>query len=460
MSQNIIDHQEFAVTIAATIKKELPILERINKTLSNEVKSGGGDVVGVLIPNYRKMSRGVSFLPDTATTIERKRALAALKNNIQKRQVSLSIKKMGSSYDVLEKTLKLFTKQTQITEPTLSKFASWVNTDIFQKVLSSACASVVSVIDGVNLSEAISYVENSRIGDENSGMINPVINNTLASSPNFRWNASSIETDLYKGVLGEYMGCEFFKSADAGIIRYAGSNTDFAFSGNAEFIGIDNKESCNLALTNLGSLEKIKMGTPIQIYAGGTAPTPSGGTIDSPFTVSDAYGNNMELTRTFIVAENPDFLVDEDYGTDGIGDGSYKVVSGSVTVKLAPVFLNKTVSGVTTESSFPVANTWFVGASDPAASGATYGFVCPLLGGTKYALGAVFASNSVAFAGASLKPLAGIDSASSTIDGELNVRSSYDGDILEGEEMWRVETLYGCDALFGQGAVALYGQIL
>jgi len=45
------------------------------------------------------------------------------------------------------------------------------------------------------------------------------------------------------------------------------------------------------------------------------------------------------------------------------------------------------------------------------------------------------------------------------LDGEINIRTSLMSDGREGEDLWRVDCLYGMKALYGTGAVAIYGQI-
>jgi hypothetical protein len=83
-----------------------------------------------------------------------------------------------------------------------------------------------------------------------------------------------------------------------------------------------------------------------------------------------------------------------------------------------------------------------------------------LLAGAKYALGAVFASKAIAFASAPIRPFANAESTTTSLDGEVNARTSIITDGREGEDIWRVDTLYGMSALYGAGAVALYGQIV
>jgi len=452
---NQIMTQEFGETIAATLKRDVPILEYVNKELSSRLVSGSGDTVMVFVPNYGKTSKGASFNPASAGT--NKQTLGSITDlNVQVDSVPVKVQitKVGASFDFLEKALKLFTLKSQVEDPRISNLARTINAEVFKCVQSAAHSSIVGSIGFAELAEAVAYVDESRVGESTAGMLSPLLNNAIAASGAAKFanqnlaGPSGTNLNLYKGVLGEWMDAMFFKSADAGSIRLGSTQANaFALSGNVANVA-DGATSLSLSAITFGgsTLTKIPAGTPF-IIGSGTA----GGAISSPFTVSNVYGENTNVMRTFVALPNPN-----------TPDGSWPIVSSgspatySATIGVAPIFLNSVVNDVLTPSSAAVPNTFYTGASAQAS----LTFLCPLLAGAKYACGAVFASNAIAFASAAPRPLATADSTASTIDGELNIRTSLVTDGTEGADIWRTECITGQSPLYGAGAVAIYGQIV
>lgn len=435
---NQIMTQEFAATIAATIKRDIPILEYVNKELSDRLESGSGATVSVLVPNFGKVSKGASFLAEGATTVSTLGTITDLNVKVDKVPVTLEISKVGASYDLLEKTLKLYTKESQISEPRISNLARTVNAEVFKCVFTAAHSSIVGPIGFTELAEAVAYVDESRVGDENAGMLSPLLNNTIAASGANKFAHPRLGLELYNGALGSWMEAEFFKSADAGNLKLGNTQAvAFAISGsiNTPADG-DDTLVFSAAPTVPTGLTVIPAGTPF-IIGGGDAAT--AGSITSPFTVSNVYGDDTQIIRTFVAIED------------------CPIANATTTgVKVATIWLNKNIGGTETLSQAAVPNTWYNADTEPN----TVQVICPLLQGAKYALGAVFASKSIAFASASPRPFANADSSTTTLDGELNVRTSIVTDGREGQDVWRVDSLYGMAPLYGAGAVALYGQIV
>jgi len=454
MANNIMT-QEFAETIAATIKKEIPILEYVNKELSDKLVSGAGNTISVLVPNFGKVSKGASFNPASAGTSKQTLgSITDLQVQVDSVPVKVEITKVGAAWDFLEKTLKLYTQNSQIAEPRISNLARSINAEVFKCVLSAAHSSVIGTIGFPELAEAVAYVDESRVGNTLAGMLSPLLNNSIAASGAAKFannnlaSPSGTSLNLYKGVLGEWMDAIFFKSADAGSIRLGSTAANaFAMTGNVANIA-DGATTLSLSGITFGgsTLTKIPAGTPFIIGTGVV-----GGATSSKFTVSNVYGVNTGITRTFVALPNP-----------ATEDGSWPIASSgsplvySATIGVAPIYLQSVVAGALTPSSAAVPNTFY----DSDAAQASLTFFCPLLAGAKYALGAVFASNAIAFASASPRPLATADSTSSTIDGELNIRTSLVTDGSEGMDVWRTECITGQSALYGAGAVAIYGQVV
>jgi len=446
MSQNSIQTQEFARTINATVEVDIPILEYVNKKLSDSLESGSGATVSALVPNFGKVRRGVSMLGTGTANVPTLDNLPNLRVQVDKVPVQVDVVGIDASYDLLEQTLKLFTKDSQIREPRISNLARTINKDVFQCVLTAAHSSIVGQIGFPDLGEACAYVDESRVGEENAGMLSPLLNNSIASSGANKFAHPKIGTDLYRGVLGSYCGADFFSSADAGAIKIGnsqGASPAFAFSGNVQTASLaDGSTSLQLTGITFGggnTLTAIPKGTPI-VVGSGTAGT--AGSITSAYTVSSVYGEDTQVIRTFVVLETAPIT-----GASG---------SATATVQIAPLALNQRIGSTETLTTKAVANTWFNANASP---GPTQPFICPLLAGTKYALGAVFASKSIVFASAAPKPFANADSQTYSLDGHISSRTSIVTEGIQGQDIWRVDVMYGMKALYGQGAVALYGMI-
>jgi hypothetical protein len=427
-------HDDFVETIAANVKQDVPILGCINKELSELVKNDSGDTVSVALPDYGIVTKGKSFYANgNVTTLG---TITALQVKQGKVDVTLENQKIGATYDVLEKTLKIYDKKRQIEDTRISNLARTINAEIFKTVLSAAHSSIVGPIGFTELSEAIAYVDESCVGDKTSGMLSPLLNNTIAASGNQKFAHTTLGKDLYKGIIGNWQDCEFFKSADAGSMKLGNKAAqEFAFSGNVANVE-DGATVLNLSGITFGGADfvTIPKGTPI-IIGSGDAKVP--GSIDSPFTMSSVYGEDTRITRTFVVTEDA------------------KITAGNARVKIAQVWLNSKIEDEFTRAEAAVPNTFYTA----DATQDNLKFICPLLYGAKYALGAVFASKSVAFASAQPREFTNCVSKSTSLDGELNVRSSVWTDGADAQEGWRVDVLWGCAPLYGTGAVALYAQI-
>jgi len=448
---NQIMTQEFAETIAATVKREIPILEYVNKELSDRLESGSGATVSVLIPNFGKVSKGASFLESSNSNVQTLGSIKDLNVQVDKVPVDVQISKVGAAYDLLEKTLKLYTQNSQISEPRISNLARTINAEIFQCVLTAAHSSIIGPIGFEELAEAVAYVDESRVGDSNAGMLSPLLNNSIAASGANKFanvnlaSPDGTDLNLYKGVLGEWMNVMFFKSADAGSIKLGATQAqEYAIRGVVNKLQDGANE---LVLNNLsfgGSrLTSIPAGTPF-IIGSGTPGTP--GSITSKYTVSSVYGADTQIMCTFVALPNKQ-----------TPDGSWPINNESATVEIAPVYLNRVIAGELVSSKAAVPNTYY---TDDNLEPSEMDIICPLLAGAKYALGAVFASKAIAFASAAPRPFANADSTTTALDGELNIRTSIVTDGREGMDVWRVECMSGQAALYGAGAVAIYGQIV
>jgi hypothetical protein len=456
---NSILTQEFCDTIAANIDREVPILRFINKTLSDRLEGGSGVQVSALIPNYGIVSKGPSFLTNSATTPTTLGTINALKVQVDKAPVILEVMKVGASYSSLEATLQLFTARSQINEPRLSNLAKTMNQQIFQAVFTGAGSAVIGVMDSEALGQASATIDEGRVSGNIAAMISPSMNNAIVTSPQFKWYDSSLSREHYKGVLGTFQDVEFIKSADAKVGGYFDNDTGefqggvgvlrlgttvpatpaFAITGSVSGGISDGQTTINITGITFGgsTLTKIPVGTPFVIGSGD--PTQPG-SINSAYTLSSVYSEDTGHNRVFIAMEDA------------------PINAGSATIKVAPIYLNqKNSSGVVTALSMAaVPNTWVTGTP-------TTDIFTPLLAGVKYTLGVMLSENGAVFASSAMRPSqSGVASTTTQLSSRYNVVNvlntiAYDG--REGQDIWRAECATGISPLYSAGLLALYAQV-
>jgi len=427
--------QEFAETVAFNVKENLPILKggRLNQDLSNRLESGSGSVVSVLVPGVNQVTKGAATrIGNTDDQVV-----------VNKVPVVVSQYNISAPYDLRDETLNFNTFESQISKPNAIKLASFVNKAVFQTVAGGACSAIADAANEQSatgfgfkeLAKAIALVDSSRIGTTKSAMLHPsavaaIIGNSANSANLF----SSKGDKLYNGELGSYFDCECFSSPDAGTLRYAtiptfsAATLTFAppnvsgasgqFQGTGEAV---------LTLTSASAVV-LQALTPIRA---------------TNLNVYDAFGQIMG-NRTLVVAANP-----------ATADGSWSLAAGTAT----PVRVwakDASISGTAIPDSNAVADGFTVTAGTITLTGATV----PLQANKTYALGCVFADRAAAFASIAPAPFPGTnDSVSTTLDGELNIRSSFYSDLDQGTIRWRFDILFGVSPLYGQGACLLYVPI-
>jgi hypothetical protein len=434
---NTIESNEFVQCIAATIAKDIPMARegRINNTLSGLLKSGSGDTIDVLIPNFGIVTEGESFFDESNPNVQTLSSIEALDVKTDKVPVKVGIKKVGASWDQLDVALRMSDKEELIDEPRISQLASRINMDIFSTVFSSAASAIVGPIGFPELGDAESYVKSSRVGDKYSGVLSPTLNNQVASSGQQRFGHSSIGKDLYNNVIGSRGPVEYFENPDAAVLRLGvGYEEEFALSGDVATI---NDGATELVISNVkfggAAFGIIPKGTPFVIGSGNAKVA---GSIDSPFTMSNVYGDDLQIARTFVALEDT------------------RIIEGGARVKVAPIWLKSKIGDNVTRSKFNVANTFYTG----NASQSNLKIMTPLLYGAKYNLGAVFASKCAAFASCGLRPFATAKCSTTSFEGEINVRTSLETKSEQGRDLWITAVCYGISPLYSQGCTALYAQ--
>lgn len=389
MADNAIMTQEFAETVLFHVKEQLPILEgtRINKKLSERLEEGSGSTVNVLVPGVNELVKGSAVDPNS---------------NIRVDKVGVVVEQYNISapFSLKDDTLNLYTFKTQVSKPNAMKMASRINTDIFRTVCFGAANSAI-VTNLQDLAIAIATVDSSRVGSTKSAMLNPTAIAKLIGANGggaFGWQANDRKGfDLYEGVIGEYFGCDCFKSPDAGIITGRAGMTGTITGGL-----VDGSKA--LTVDGLGT-GLIPAGTPFKVQ--GVAAT-------------DVYGNDIG-DRTFVTTA--------DVVATGTGD-------------VLPVGTINMVGG-----AFAIPNT--VGSGTAIA--------CPLNNGQRYAIGGIFAENAGAFASIQPAKFHGTtDSVATRIAGELNVLSSIISNGETGMQRWRFDVLYGVSSLYNAGANMIY----
>jgi hypothetical protein len=442
---NMINTQELAETIAAYVKKSIPLLKggRINTDLSDKLAPGSGIRVNVLVPGYGKVTEGPSFLTDGGVTNGRFNSTI---DDIRVDRVPVDVKlwKTGVAYDIIDKSLRLNTFEEQVAKPYGAMYASDVNKKIFKGVQVASCSSIIGALSFKELSDAVAVVQSAYQDGAINGMLAPLARSAIVGTGANKFANDSIGKRLYNGEIGEFAGAEFFDSPDAkSLVVGSGSGTAWAWwSALATTTITDLATALNGASSiPVSPTVALPAGTPLVIVSG-AAPAITG-VLNSAFNVCDVFGNDIGVARTFVVSQ------DTPAGAPAIPVSEIRISNLNNPNGTNPGG-NSTTGGT---NKWAVPNTII----SPDASGNSFTVVCPLLGGTQYYQGIVFGKTCVAFAGMTPEPIGGlVDTAESGLDGELNIRITTVPGGLEGISMWRMDGMYGINSLYGQYACSLY----
>jgi len=388
--------EERAMLVTAAVKAQAPILGLVNTDLKSEFGTESGDTVSALIPGFGTVNEGVALPSDPNSY-----ALS-----IQKVPITVTPKNNPASYDFVDASLSIGNFEEKVAKPYGAHLASYIRREAFHTVLGGATKAFV--IDSLSnfkfsvLSEAIAAIEDSNMG----GKINCVLSNRLraavVNSGLNQFQNGSVAFDLWKGKIQNFDGADFVSQSE--IIKFVAPTIT---GGTVSAAVAEGAEQISVTFTGISAATDIPAG--YVFYIAGVNST-------------DIFKKDDGRKRAFVVLEK-----------------ATTAANGAVTLKIAKIYTS--TSALKNATALP-------------ANGAT---ITPLLtGGKTYQTGAIFDQNSTGYASASIKEAPGCDSATSTVDGFVNVRMTSQFQITLGLNIVRFDILTGGRSLYGQGISGLW----
>jgi len=399
MPQANIATEDRAMLITAEVKAQAPILGLINTDLKSEFGSESGDTVSALIPGFGTVNEGVALPANPADY-----ALS-----IQKVPLQVTPKNNPASYDFVDASVRIGNFQEKVAKPYGAHLASYVRREAFHAILGGATkAFVVDSLANFRFSvlgEAIAAIEDSNIGGKISGVLSNRIKASVVNSGLNQFQNGSVAFDLWKGKIQNFDGADFVTQSEITKVvapAITGGTVSAAVAEGADQISV--------TFSGISAATEIPAGYVFKV---------AGVNSVDIFKNDDGYG------RAFVVLEK-----------------ATTAANGAVTLKIARIYAT---------------NPALKNATALPASGAAITLL--LTGGKTYHTGAIFDQNSTGYASAAIKEAPGCDSATSTVDGYVNVRMTAQYQIQQGLNIVRFDILTGGKSLYGQGVAGLWVPI-
>jgi len=392
--------EERAMLITAEVKAQAPILGLINTDLKSEFGAESGDTVSALIPGFGKVNEGVALPSDPNDY-----ALS-----IQKIPLQVTPKNNPASYDFVDASVRIGNFDEKVAKPYGANLASHVRREAFNAILGGATKQfVLASLNDLKFSvlgQAIAAVEDSNMG----GKINCVLSNrlraTVVNSGLNQFQNGSVAFELWKGKIQNFDGADFVSQSEINKFK-APAFTSASITTNAAEGG----DSLNISFVGMAAGTVIPAGYVFKI---------AGINSVDIFKKEDGY------ERAFVVQES----ITHNGGTTPVAVNVGKMYATNPALKNI--------------SKLPV-------------NGDNVTIL--LTGGKNYHTGVVFDQNSTGYASAAIKEAPGCDSATSTIDGFVNVRMTAQYQIQQGLNIVRFDILTGGKSLYGQGVAGLWVPI-
>jgi len=396
--------EERAMTITAEVKAQAPILGLINTDLKSEFGSESGDTVSALIPGFGSINGGVALPADVSSY-----ALS-----IQKVPLKVTPKNNPASYDFVDASVRLGNFDEKVARPYGAHLASAVRREAFHAILGGATkAFPVASLDALDfkvLGQAIASVEDSNMGGKINGVLSNRMKAAVTNKGLNQFQNGSVAFELWKGKIQNFDGVDFISQSE--VSRFlAPTITSATVSGNVT-------EGANqITISTTGTAAGTVIPAGYVFYVAGV------NSVDI-FKKDDGYN------RAFVVTQ----------------DATITTANGTVTLSIAPIYAASigATSALRNATALP-------------QNGAALTIL--LTGGTTYQTGAIFDQNSTGYASAAIKEAPGCDSATSTIEGFVNVRMTAQYLIKDGINIVRFDILTGGESLYGQGVAGLWVPI-
>ena len=395
---NAIETQDKLISIGVFAKAATPIFDKLQQNVSKEYTAGSSDTIRVELDGYPIFTDGATVSADSDILIKSV-------------DVTLGVMATTMNVSLMNKAVDMESFDRQVGKPAGVAYAAKAEAKLASEIIFNAENVSVSTGTFAQLNAVQSAIEDTKLGKQLIGFLPPSMYNVIANS-GVNLFGQSLGAKMYAGELGNYLGCEYFKSTDLPVIKTGVVPTT--------------SSTVTAAVTADGATQ-ISLGT-LSAATG----TFKAGTV---FALANVFTKNLLGQDT----AQPRYFVAKADAT----------VSGSAaTVTVAPIHFSK-ASGV----QDPRCNV-----SVTSIASGTAVSIAPQTANSTYLAGIVFDPAVVAYGAKGLTKYEDQGSASSSVvAGAVSLRIGRTSNMVDGSQKVRLDSMLGFKTVLAKGTgVTLY----
>ena len=396
---NAIETQDKLVSIAAFATAASPIFDKLQQNVSNEFTAGTSDTIRVELDGYPIFTDGATVSADSDILIKSV-------------DVTLGVMATTMSVSLMNKALDIESFDRQVAKPAGVAYAARAEAKLAEEIIFNAENVSVSTGTFAQLGAVQSAIEDTKLGKQMIGFLPPSFYNVVANS-GVNLFGQSLGEKLYAGELGNYLGCDWYKSTDLPVIKTGAVVPSVSTTVTA---AVNTDGATQLALGTLSAATgTLKKGT---VFA-----------LTGVFT-KNLLGQDTAQPRWFVTQADA------------------TVTGSAATVTVAPIYFSK-ASGV----QDPRANV----SVTQIASGTTVS-AAPMTANSTYLVGMVFDTAVVAYGVKGLAKYEDQGAASdSVVAGSISLRIGRDSSMDDGSQKVRLDGMLGFKSVLAKGTgITLY----
>lgn len=396
---NAIETNDKLVSIAAYATAASPLFDKLQQNVSNEFTAGTSDTIRVELDGYPVFTDGATVSTDSDIMIKSV-------------DVTLGVMATTMSVSLMNKALDIESFDRQVAKPAGVAYAAKAEAKLAEEIIFNTENVTVSTGTFAQLSALQSAIEDTKLGKQMIGFLPPSLHNVIANSGVNQFG-QSLGSKLYAGELGNYLGCDWYKSTDLPVIK---TNGVVVTTSSTVTATVDTNGATQLSLGTLsaatGTLKKGAIFALTGVYT------------------KNLLGQDTAQPRWFITKADA------------------TVTGSAATVTVAPIYFSK-ASGV----QDPRANV----SVTSIASGTTVS-AAPLTANSTYLVGMVLDPAVVAYGVKGLEKFEDQGSASeSIVAGSVSIRIGRDSDMSNGAQKVRLDGMLGFKSVLPRGTgITLY----
>src|SRR5574343_1049339 len=390
---NAISTDDKLVSIAAFATAATPIFDKLQQNVSQEFTAGSSDTIRVELDGYPIFTAGATVAADSEILIKDV-------------DVTLGVIATTMSVSLMNKALDIESFDRQVGKPAGIAYASRVENKLAEEVIYNAENVSVSTGTFGQLSAVQSAIEDTKLGKQLIGFLPPSLYNVISTS-GVNLFGQSLGEKLYAGELGNYLGCDYFKSTDLPVIRTGAV--------------VPTTSTTVTAAVNTDGATQLALGT--LSAATGTLAKGTVFALDGVYT-KNLLGQDTAQPRYFVVKEDA------------------TVVGSAATVTVAPIYFSKASGTQDPRANVSVASI----ASGTAVS------IAPMTANSTYLCGIVFDPAVVAYGAKGLEKFEDQGAASSSmVAGSVSLRIGRTSNMSDGSQKIRLDGMVGFKTVLAKG---------